>query len=152
MEANSSKRFAEVWGDTVVLKELFYSAVLGIVLTMAGYILGTRYFSSIESIDAGLAKGYALMVGILGCILAGIISAKLFKPKRVVEEKFEQEDIKTVLAAAGMTLEEEVQALATVDADIIEELKDLNLTMLLELKDTESKTNLPKGGGLDVTD
>jgi len=152
MGTNSKKPLAEVWGDTLALNELFYASVLGIVLTMTGYILGTRYFSGRPDLDPGLAKGYALMFGIIGCVLAGVISAKLFKPKRVIEEKYEQEDIKAVLAAAGMTLEEEAQALANIDADILKEMEDLELYALLDLRETGKATEQSiKGGGLNVT-
>lgn len=137
MESISKKRLAEVWGDTVVLKELFLSSVLGITLTMSGYILGTRFFSSMENLDPGLAKGYSLMIGIIGCVLSGIISAILFKPKRVVEEKIERENIEEVIKHGGMTLEEEIIALSTVDEQILDEIKELNLTALLELKPVE---------------
>jgi hypothetical protein len=148
---NPSRRLAEVWGDTVVLKELFMSSVLGIVLTMTGYILGTKYFTSMETLDSGLAKGYSLMIGILGCVLAGVVSAILFKPKRIVEEKYEQEDIEEVLKAAGMSLEEEAQALANVDPDILEELKELNLKALLDLREIGfSNMKAKKGGEVDV--
>lgn len=150
MKADTNKPFAEVWGDTVALKELFASSVLGIILTMTCYILGNRYFSAMKTLDPGLAKGYALMVGITGCVLAGVIAAILFKPKRVVEEKFEQEDIVAVLAAGGMTLEEEAQALAAVDPQILEELKDLNLTALLDLKPADNAPQQTKGGGHGV--
>jgi len=104
--SNKSRSYVEVSGDTVILNELFFSAVIGIVLTMAGYLIGVNYFSGIENLDPGLIKGYSLMTGIIGCIIAAVISAKLFKPKRIVEEKFEQEEIEKIIAAAGMTVEE----------------------------------------------
>ena len=50
MANHSVKKFAEVWGDTLVLKELFFSAILGIALTMAGYLLGVRYFAGIQGL------------------------------------------------------------------------------------------------------
>lgn len=134
MVVNSGKRYAEVWGDTVVLKELLLSSVIGIILTMTGYLLGARLFVGNPNIEPSLAKGYSLMVGIGGCIIAAVIAANLFKPKRVVEEHFEQEDIKAVLEAAGYTLEEEAMAIAAADPDIIAELEDLNLTALLDLR------------------
>ena len=63
-----------------------------------------------------------LLFGVLGCILSGIISAKLFKPKRIIEERHNKEDILDIISAAGMTLEEEIEALSNLDPEIIEEL------------------------------
>ncbi|WP_026896133.1 hypothetical protein [Clostridiisalibacter paucivorans] len=146
MESTTNKRLAEVWGDTVVLKELFFSSILGITLTMLGYILGSKFFSGIETLEPGLVKGYALMIGIIGCVLSGILSAKLFKPKRIVEEKFEQENIEDVIKSGGMTLEEEILALSTVDKQILDEMEELNLTALLELRSKTDNENKEKGG------
>ena len=93
MANHSVKKFAEVWGDTLVLKELFFSAILGIALTMAGYLLGVRYFAGIQGLSKSLITGYALMTGIIGCVAAGTIASKLYKPKRTVEDMIVQEDI-----------------------------------------------------------
>ncbi len=134
MADNRKKQYAEVWGDTLVLRELFISSILGVALTMIGYFLGVRYFAGVKGIDPALITGYALMTGILGCIVAGFIAAKLFKPKRVIEEMIVQEDIEAVLKAGGMSLEEEVEALAGVDEQVLEEMRELNLTALLDLR------------------
>lgn len=123
----------EVWGDTVNLKELFISVVLGIVLTMAFYVAGRAFFLSMDSIDAGLAKGYALFVGIVGCFIAATISARKFKPKRFIGELNDIGDIQEVLEYAHMTVEEEAEALAKVDKGVIKELEDLELYALLAL-------------------
>lgn len=127
--------YVDVWGDTVVLKELFLSSVLGIVLTMIGYSIGINYFSTLKNIDPGLVKGYSLMTGIVGCLVAATISAVLFKPKRVVEERVEQEEIEKVLATAGITVEEEARALKELDEETIDEMQQLDLTGLLDLKE-----------------
>lgn len=126
-------RLTEVWGDTVKLQELGIAALLGIVLTMAFYIVGNNIFSGMEGIEPSLAKGYSLLVGILGCFLAAAISAHFFKPKRIVEEHAESEDIADILAFAGMTVEEEAEALATLDPAVIAEMEDLELYALLAL-------------------
>ncbi|MBS7525090.1 hypothetical protein KHM83_00215 [Fusibacter paucivorans] len=134
MDQHSDKRLAEVWGDTVVLKELFIASVLGIVLTMAGYILGRSYFGSIEGLDVGLQKGYSLMVGILGCVVSAVISAKLFKPKRIVDEQFENDSIEEIVKFAGMSMAEEIEAIKDVDPEIVAELEALQLKAMLDLR------------------
>jgi 2C-methyl-D-erythritol 2,4-cyclodiphosphate synthase len=135
MVANhSTKQFAEVWGDTLVLKELFLSAVLGIALTMAGYLIGVSYFAGIKGLSKSLITGYALMTGIVGCVAAGVIASMLYKPKRTVEDMIVQEDIAAVLKAGDMTLEEETLAMNNLDKQVLAEMQELNLQVLLDLR------------------
>ena len=134
MANHSVKKFAEVWGDTLVLKELFFSAILGIALTMAGYLLGVRYFAEIKGLSKSLITGYALMTGIIGCVAAGTIASKLYKPKRTVEDMIVQEDIAAVLKAGDMTLEEETLAMTNLDSQVLSEMQELNLQALLDLR------------------
>ena len=134
MANQSVKKFAEVWGDTLVLKELFFSAILGIALTMAGYLLGVRYFAGIQGLSKSLITGYALMTGIIGCVAAGTIASKLYKPKRTVEDMIVQEDIAAVLKAGDMTLEEETLAMTNLDSQVLSEMQELNLQALLDLR------------------
>lgn len=91
--AGADEHLTEVWGDTVKLSQLGIAALLGIILTMAFYLVGNNIFSQMENIEASLAKGYALLTGILGCFLSAAISAKFFKPKRIIEEHAESADI-----------------------------------------------------------
>ncbi|MBP1920663.1 hypothetical protein [Youngiibacter multivorans] len=141
---NKKVQLTEVWGDTVDLKELLISSILGIVLTVGTYLIGRSIFLKIEGLDIGLAKGYSLLVGIGGCVASGIISAKLFKPKRIVEEKFENENIEEILMAAGMTVEDEINALRNVDPAIIAEMEEFELYSLLELVPEDSPNYKPE--------
>lgn len=125
--------YTEVWGDTVSLKELALSAALGVALTMGFYVAGRSVFLGMPSIDPGLAKGYSLLVGIVGCLLAGVLSAKFFRPKRIIRQQADIEDIQTILESAGTTLEAEAKALSEVDPKVIQEMEELELYMLLAL-------------------
>ena len=59
-------KYMFVWGDTVVLKELAISAVICVILTMVFYLAGRTGLLQIQSLDPALAKGYSLLVGIVG--------------------------------------------------------------------------------------
>lgn len=130
---NKNMKYTEVWGDTVIIKELFMAVIIGIVLTMAFYLIGTKLFLGNPNIEVSLGKGYSLLIGIVGCILSGVISAKLFKPKRNIEEKLEKNEVGEILKMAGMTIEEETEALATVSPEIIAEMEELELWSFLAL-------------------
>lgn len=138
-DKEKDKKYIEIWGDTVDLKELVYASIIGVVMTMTMFLIGRRIFLNMDNIDLGLANGYSLLFGVLGCILSGIISAKLFKPKRIIEERHNKEDILDIISAAGMTLEEEIEALSNLDPEIIEELEELELYGLLSLIPEDSK-------------
>lgn len=86
-------KYMEVWGDTVDPKELGISALLCIVTTMAFFLIGRSVLSGISTLDPGLAKGYSLLVGILGCFIGAAVCAKMFKPKRKIMIQFEREYI-----------------------------------------------------------
>ncbi len=141
MEEKKTKEiYTRVWGDVVSLKELVYSALIGIVVTMGMFLIGQYLFNEvIEGIDEALANGYALLVGVSGVFVSGFISAKLFKPKRVIEDKMEAEAIENILKDAGITIEEEIEALSTASPEVIQEMEELELYALLALIPEESK-------------
>ena len=91
------KVLTEVWGDTVNIKELAISIILGVIFTMVFYLIGRKIFMSMGTIEENLAKGYALFIGIAGCFIAAVISAKSFRPKRLVAELDSTTDIAEVL-------------------------------------------------------
>lgn len=141
---NKHFRYTEVWGDTVVIKELFTAVIIGIVLTMAFYLAGTKLFVGNPNIEVSLAKGYSLLIGIVGCLLSGVISAKLFKPKRNIEEKLERGEVDEILKLAGMTVEEEAEALGKVSPEIIAEMEDLEMWSFLALIPEDSPNFKPE--------
>lgn len=133
MNTEKKQVLTEVWGDTVALRELMISAVLGVVLTMSFFLAGRSVLLGLGTIEPSLANGYSLLVGIAGCLLSGVISARLFKPKRIIEERYDAEEIETILASAGLTVAEEAEALSTLDPRLIAEMEDLELYSLLAL-------------------
>ena len=143
-KTKASKPFTVVWGDTVNLTHLVISSVLGIVLTLGMFLYGRSIFLGIEGLEAGLARGYSLLVGIVGCLAAGVISAKMFKPKRVIEERFEEASLEEVLAAAGMTVEEEIEGLRHLDPRLIKEMEELELYGILALVPEDSPNYKPE--------
>jgi len=136
--------YTEVWGDTVVLSHLCLAAVICMVLTMIGFLAGRSFFQSIESIETSLANGYSLLTGIAGCFIGATISAKAFKPKRLIVEKFESATIQDILDAAGMTMEEEIEGLRHASPDIIAEMESLELYSLLALVPEDSANYKPE--------
>ena len=94
-------KYMEVWGDTVVPKELAASAVICVILTMVFFLAGRTVLTGIDSLEPALAKGYSLLVGIVGTFLGATICAKKFKPKRKIMIEFQEENIEDILKAAA---------------------------------------------------
>jgi len=143
-EQTAKAPYTEVWGDTVVLWQLCLAALICVVLTMVGFLLGRSLFLSMESLEPSLAKGYSLLTGILGCFIGAAISARSFKPKRVVVEKFEQSTIQEILDQAGITMEEEIEGLRHASPEIIAEMESLELYSLLCLVPEDSPNYKPE--------
>ena len=80
----------------------------------------------------------------MGTFLGATICAKLFKPKRSIMIDFQEENIEDILKAAGMTVEEEREALRTVSPDVIKEMEDLELYSLLALVPEDSPNYKPE--------
>lgn len=137
-------KYMSVWGDTVVLKELAISAVICVILTMVFFISGRTILQGMDGLETALANGYALLVGIVGTFIGAAICAKLFKPKRKIMVQFQEENIEDILSAAGMTVEEEREALRTVSPEIIKEMEDLELYSLLSLIPEDSANYKPE--------
>lgn len=78
-------RLIEVWGDTVDTKHLSVSIALGVGIASPTFLLGRSFFKATVE-DQTLAQSYALLLGLAACLLAALIAARLFKPKRVVTQ------------------------------------------------------------------
>ncbi|WP_280421424.1 hypothetical protein [Nocardia carnea] len=109
--AGEHPQYLEVWGDTVVGRHLAVSVVIGVGLSLAALLLSNWAFSSFVT-NESLADAYALLVGIAGCVVAGVICGRLFRPKRiVVTDASEDAAVGEVIA----TLREERQGLGSLD-------------------------------------
>lgn len=78
-------RLVEIWGDTADLGHLAGAIAIGVGVSLAGYLVASRVLASAVATPE-LARAYAMLAGLGGCVLAGLICAKLFAPKREVVE------------------------------------------------------------------
>ena len=51
--------YMEVWGDTVVPKELAISAIICVITTMTFFLVGRSVLLGLGTLEPGLAKGYS---------------------------------------------------------------------------------------------
>lgn len=80
---DNKKEMVEIWGDVVEIKSLIVSIIISIVSTMG-------LFSLAPSGD----RTKQLFFGLLGAVIGFLISAIIIKPKRIV---IEEKDINNVI-------------------------------------------------------
>ena len=80
---SSNNNLVEVWGDTVNFKSMIFAIVIGSVVSTGTFLLA-KFFLSSSSGDTTLLNGYAMLIGLGGCLLSGFICSIMFKPARTV--------------------------------------------------------------------
>ncbi|WP_231443804.1 hypothetical protein [Brevibacterium zhoupengii] len=118
----------EVWNDTVDSKHLVGSIAIGIGVAVPAFLISDHLFTTTG--DPELGHSYALLIGIVGCIVGAVIAGILFKPKRVITQseadtRNRQEVIDEVVEEYGDLgdprdlkpgVQEEIRALGLFDA------------------------------------
>ena len=100
---------ADIWGDTVDLRNLTGGILIGVVLSFCCYLgASTAISSQYPDLAANLVSAYSLLFGIGGCVLSAVVSANLLKELQIDLEK-EREELKYV------------------DEKVLQEMKDLRL-------------------------
>lgn len=77
------QRLLEVWGDTVDSRHLLGAIGLGAGIAVPVYLVAEWGFGQLTGGDA-IGRSYALVTGLAACVIAAVIAANIFKPKRVV--------------------------------------------------------------------
>ncbi|CAN5499400.1 hypothetical protein BH10PSE18_BH10PSE18_08870 [soil metagenome] len=120
-------QLVEVWGDTADLKHLAWAIVIGIVISLAGYGAASRLLvASVATPE--LAKAYAMLAGLAGCLISGVVCAVLFKPKREVIEGSEadpawrQEVLDRLVEQTGP-----LGSVADLPPSVVKEMKELEI-------------------------
>jgi|GEM_PF-800798 len=126
---DDARYLAEVWSDTVDTRHLGRSLLLSIPLSAGAFLAASTLFQQwIEPIE--VARAYAMLVGLLACLLSAMICARLFKPKRHIVQEISQsstrqeaiDELKLDVGGLGK--------LSLAPAATIEEMKALGLYQL----------------------
>lgn len=123
-----STRLAEVWSDTVDLRHLAWAIVIGITISVAGFFAASHWLRGVVA-SPELAHAYAMLAGLAGCVLAGIICARLFPPKREVIERSATHDPAWRAEVLAELAEQPggLGTLADLPEPVVRELKELDL-------------------------
>ncbi|MEJ8847739.1 hypothetical protein [Variovorax rhizosphaerae] len=136
-------QLVEVWGDTADVKHLAWSIVLGIGISLPAYLLAAKALASMVS-SPELARAYGMLAGLGGCVIAGVLCAVLFKPKRVVVEgeaadPFWREEVLAKLAEQTGDL----GSVADLPASVVQEMKELQIYDLFVAHESKARLAQP---------
>jgi hypothetical protein len=121
--SDAEYQLVEIWGDTVDIRHLAWSVALGVALSFCAFMAANRALAAYVP-DPAMARAYAMLVGLAGCLASGAICAKLFKPKREVIEE-----------AHGAAGREEVLAQLASEAGGLGHVSDLPPAVVAEMKE-----------------
>ena len=123
-----SAHLAEVWSDTVDLRHLAWAIGIGISVSVAGFFAASRWLRGVVA-SPELAHAYAMLAGLAGCVLAGVICARLFPPKREVVEHSATHDPAWRAEVLAELAEQPggLGTLADLPDAVVRELKELDL-------------------------
>lgn len=144
-DRRSQWQLAEVWSDTVDLRHLAWSIAIGIVVSVAAFVAAGRWLRGVAS-SAELAHAYAMLAGLAGSVIAGVVCARLFPPKREVVEDTSLAD-PAWRAEVLAELANEPGGLGTL-ADLppaaLQELRELGLHELFDGQPNARDARLPR--------
>ncbi|MDY0404757.1 hypothetical protein P5G51_004470 [Virgibacillus sp. 179-BFC.A HS] len=117
--------YVEILGDTVAPSHTIAAIVISVGLGLGGYLLGEKVLVHFAS--AEMVQSYSLLAGIIGCVIAVIACALLFKPKRILTEtEMKPEDASDILAHMQVDYEEEIDVINH-DPVTRKEMEDLKI-------------------------
>ncbi|MEE1924747.1 hypothetical protein V0R50_23270 [Pseudomonas sp. 148P] len=129
----------EVWGDTVDSRHLLASIAVGAACSLGAFFLAAHLLTGwVES--SQMARAYAMLLGILGSLLGGGVSAWLFKPKRhvvehVADPAWRQQVIEELRSEYGG-----IGQLSELPPEVRNELRELGLERLFDEADPARPT------------
>lgn len=126
-EKSAPQRLIEVWGDTADIWHLAWSIVIGGSVSLGGFLVATRILAGLVS-SPELARAYAMLAGLVGCLVAGVLCAVLFSPKREVIEGEPADPSWREEVLASLAMEPGgLGSIADLPPAAVQELKELQL-------------------------
>jgi hypothetical protein len=120
-------RLVEIWGDTVDTGHLAWAIGIGTVVSLSGFLVARQVLAGMVGTPE-LARAYAMLAGLVGCLVSGVICAVLFAPKRNVVEGHGgdpawREEVLAQLAQEHGGL----GSLASLPPAVVQEMKELQI-------------------------
>ena len=84
VDAIKDDKYLEILGDTVLPANIVYSVLISLFFSLGGFFIGKKVFPLIA--EENMINSYSLLLGIAGSVLALVISSRLFKPNRILNQ------------------------------------------------------------------
>ncbi|TCP27838.1 hypothetical protein EV207_11765 [Scopulibacillus darangshiensis] len=134
---NQSNYYVEILGDTVSPAHALFSILISTALGLGGFLAGKRIFPAIA--EQKMVDSYSLLLGIVGCVVALILCALLFRPKRILtESQINDMDSEGLLKSLQVDLNEEYEVIKR-DPMIRKEMEDLKIKDIFIPKEEDNK-------------
>lgn len=134
-QAASSPHLAEIWGDVVDVRHLATAVVIAAIISVGTFLIASNLFASLVAVkDVG--RAYAMLAGLAGCVISGVVCARLFSPKRVVidggtDEQWRSAAIDELVKETGS-----IGITAELPQAVVDEMKELGLYAAFASHDT----------------
>lgn len=124
-DISNPSTYLEILGDTVSPTHVIFSTIISIVLGLGGFLVGNKIFPTIA--EEKMVASYSLLLGIGGCVIALILCAFLFRPKRIlIESQLVRKNSEDILKDLQVDPKEEYEAIIN-DTLIKKEMADLKI-------------------------
>ena len=139
----SASQLVEVRGATADLRHLGWAIVIGVAISLAGFLIANRILAGSVGTPE-LARAYAMLAGLAGCITAGVICAVIFKPKREVIEgtaadpRWREEVLRELAEQTG-----DLGSLDDLPPAVVKEMKELQLYELFANHQSRGPASTP---------
>ena len=142
--AQQQGEYLHVWGDTVRGRRLLVGVVVGVACGLLG-LYGGRWVVGAVGVEEHLVDVWSLITGILGCLLAGVITAKFTSPARIISEDAHESG---VLAQAIDELAEGPRGLGALEDASELSRRELEAAGLTDaFRDAEARASQQDAGG-----
>jgi hypothetical protein len=115
------------------------AVVIAAFISVGTFLIASNLFASLVATKE-IGRAYAMLAGLVGCVISGIVCAKLFAPKREIvdvgtDEQWRSTAIDDLIKETGST-----GATADLPPAVIDELKELGLYAAFASHDTPHST------------
>ena len=139
--ASPPRQLVAVGGDTADTRHLAWAIVIGIGISLTGFLIASRILVAHVS-SPELARAYAMLAGLAGCVLSGVICAFIFQPKRDVVEGAASDPAWREQVVAELAEEHGgLGNIADLPPVVVQEMKELEIYELFAQYDPSKATN-----------
>jgi hypothetical protein len=83
VDPNAEPVLISVWGETVKTRNLCLALLISVPSTLIGLLVAEKILAGVME-DGEIAKTYSLLIGLAIVVTTAVISARMFRPQRIV--------------------------------------------------------------------